>query len=89
MQQVPAHIERVIVEKAKLDDKIHALRKFIGTEIYAKLGFYDRTLLDQQLHPMQQYSETLGRRLALFWNPETYGPAGNTLGAQEVQHHPA
>lgn len=87
MKQVPAHIERVIVEKAELDDKIHALRKFIGTEIYANLGYLDRNLLVQQLYPMQQYSDTLGQRLTQFYNPDAYGQANSALGC--VAHHPA
>lgn len=80
MKQVPAHIERVIVEKADLDDRIHALRKFIGTEQFANLGQFDRSLLTSQLYPMQQYSDTLAQRLTLFWNPEAYSQTNSVLG---------
>jgi hypothetical protein len=59
--------ERVVQEKAELDDKIDKLDYFIGKEMkYGALPAKDRRLLQLQLAAMSLYSDILTQRIAAF-----------------------
>lgn len=60
------HQQRVIDEKAELDEKIEKLRKFTLTDIFKDLGSHDKILLSDQLYSMSQYSDILEERISLF-----------------------
>lgn len=61
-----AHQQRVVDEKAELDQKLAALRRFFGTEIYARLPEIERHLLFAQSQAMATYSMILGERIDAF-----------------------
>jgi hypothetical protein len=58
--------ERVVEEKAALDDKIKRLMDFINSEIYVSLKPFDRELLEKQFYIMLEYSKTLRFRIINF-----------------------
>ena len=57
--------ERVITEKAELDDKISKLRKFVDTSnsVYCGLPVTLQNLLAEQLQVMIRYSNLLDFRI--------------------------
>lgn len=63
---LPPHQQRVIGEKAVLDDKLAKLHKFFETEIYRSLDLAEQQRLVAQMGAMQQYSNILGDRIAAF-----------------------
>ena len=60
------HQQRVVDEKAELDDKIQKLSGFFQTIIYHNLPPEEKSRLTMQLHFMTSYSEVLGTRIAAF-----------------------
>lgn len=60
------HQQRVVEEKAALDDKMAKLLAFFDTPTYAALATEDRLLLIAQHTHMRAYSDTLGTRIARF-----------------------
>lgn len=60
------HQQRVIEEKAALDDKLMKLMAFFDSSTYANLPTEDRILLIAQHTHMKAYSDTLGTRIARF-----------------------
>lgn len=61
------HQERVVAEKAELDEKIRKLTDFMeNNPIYNSLSAKDATLLARQKVYMLGYSEVLGERIATF-----------------------
>lgn len=59
-----AHIERMQVEIAELDDKRQKLSSFIeGGELYNKLPAEDQDLMQRQLMHMNEYSNVLALRI--------------------------
>lgn len=58
--------ERVIEEKAELDERLAGLEEYIGGEQYAKLGEEERALLLKQKKTMVAYAKALGERIAKF-----------------------
>ena len=60
------HVERVIREKADLDEKLEKLNKFIGDPAFKAIHLDHQSLLRLQASYMQKYSEVLKHRLALF-----------------------
>lgn len=60
------HQQRVVAEKAELDEKIAGLRTFIAGNIYESLTVGERTRLVRQLAHMTAYSNVLGERIAAF-----------------------
>ena len=58
--------ERVVQEKAELDEKINKLEQFFSTETYARLSNKHLDLFDKQIVAMRQYSEALEGRIELF-----------------------
>jgi len=60
------HRQRVLAEKAELDDKLTKLKSFFGTEIFAGLGDAEMERLQRQADHMGAYSDVLGERIAAF-----------------------
>lgn len=61
---VPPHLQRVVAEKAQLDDKIEKLSAFFGTDVFKGLPAKQNELLTAQLSCMREYSGLLAERLA-------------------------
>lgn len=62
----PAHQQRVIGEKAQLDDKIEKLSAFIGSPGFNSLAQPERHRLEHQGALMRSYSNVLGERISAF-----------------------
>ena len=62
----PAHQQRVITEKAELDEKLSKLTAFYDTEIYRNLNPDEQARLTKQADIMAEYSCILGDRIAAF-----------------------
>lgn len=61
------HQQRVVDEKAELDDKAKKLSDFIGNnDIFLTLDSEEQERLKEQNDIMWQYSEILGARIAAF-----------------------
>lgn len=60
------HQQRVVEEKAQLDDKFEKLTTFQSTEIHAKLSCSEQHRLSIQWNAMKTYSRILGERIAAF-----------------------
>jgi hypothetical protein len=60
------HQERVVAEKADLDEKREKLITFIGTNLYQTLPEDERHRLSEQCHFMNGYSKVLGDRITAF-----------------------
>lgn len=59
--------ERVVAEKAELDERLGKLRAFIASDAFPALPEYqDMALLRQQAAAMQRYSDILARRIGRF-----------------------
>ncbi len=63
---LPPHQQRVITEKAELDEKLSKLLAFFGSETYKAIPGQDQHLLQQQSVSMEHYSEILGMRIEGF-----------------------
>ncbi len=62
----PAYQQRVIDEKAELDDKLSRLKPFFETPVFAGLPDDEKSRLSQQCHHMEQYSSILEQRISAF-----------------------
>lgn len=62
----PAWQQRVIDEKAQLDERTEKLTAFLGTRAYAELADIDRELLLCQRMHMRAYSSFLSQRIERF-----------------------
>lgn len=58
--------QRVVDEKAALDDKINKLETFSQGPIYSALPEAEQTRLEHQVEYMQMYSDTLGERIGAW-----------------------
>lgn len=58
--------KRVVTEKAELDEKLEALRKFIKTAQFCSLLNSEQSRLQRQVVAMSAYSTILGERIAAF-----------------------
>ncbi|WP_248769076.1 hypothetical protein [Pseudomonas sp. MWU12-2345] len=65
VKELPAHVQRIIGEKAQLDDRLTKLSAFIKTPSFKALSAKSQELLTAQAGAMGEYSELLGERLAL------------------------
>ena len=68
---LPAHMQRVVAEKAELDAKISALTKFMTTLFWSSLLNSEQRLLRAQAVHMDGYSGVLGERISAFHAPST------------------
>jgi len=60
------HQQRVVDEKAELDEKHIKLISFFGTPIFSSLDSAEQLRLAKQCELMGKYSEVLGERIAAF-----------------------
>jgi hypothetical protein len=61
------HQQRVVDEKAELDEKLEKLEKFIHeNDLFQKLPSDEQERMCRQQNAMKQYSEVLGERIAAF-----------------------
>lgn len=61
------HQQRVVDEKAELDVKLAALRKFINeSPVFKSLDSAEKIRLRSQAYVMSEYSAILGERIAAF-----------------------
>lgn len=58
--------QRVVEEKAELDERITKLFAFIGSGDYVELATDERMRLQRQLSHMMSYRDILGERIAAF-----------------------
>lgn len=63
---VPPHQQRVLDEKAELDDRSTKLQAFFSNPIFSGLPADEQDRLQKQAIAMQAYSEVLGERIANF-----------------------
>lgn len=63
VKQLPPHVQRVIGEKAQLDDRLSKLSAFIKTPAFKDLTAKTQELLTTQAGAMGEYSEILKQRL--------------------------
>lgn len=66
MKDLQPHQQRVVDEKAELDEKLGKLRAFFGTDIFANLEDAEMDRLQRQADHMSAYSGVLGERIAAF-----------------------
>jgi hypothetical protein len=61
------HQQRVVDEKAELDERANKLSEFIGTNpVFRSLDPAEQERMKEQCEIMWQYSEILGKRIAAF-----------------------
>lgn len=60
------HQTRVVEEKKELDTKLKALNAFLQGEKVKELSEVDHCLLVQQSGAMEEYSNILAKRIAVF-----------------------
>lgn len=63
---MPAHQQRVIAEKAQLDEKLAKLGAALNGTLKGKVSASEFSLLCEQERVMREYSEILRRRIANF-----------------------
>ncbi len=78
--------QRVVDEKAELDERLEKLVAFTRTTIFAGLDVEERNRLDQQAATMAMYSDILGDRIAAF-APVALGRPDPRLGAPKPPGH--
>ena len=65
-QSLQPHQQRVLEEKAQLDERIAKLSAFVETSVCRALDGSEQFDLHNQLNSMECYSAALGRRIARF-----------------------
>ena len=60
------HQQRVVDEKAELDQKLDALHAFQDGPLFPRLTSAEQARMNLQAHYMARYSEILGERIAAF-----------------------
>jgi hypothetical protein len=65
VKELPPHVQRVICEKAQLDDRLAKLRTFIASPGFDDFPAKSRELLLSQAETMDEYSDLLKQRLEL------------------------
>lgn len=58
--------QRVVEEKADLDEKLEKLGDFCNTPVFASLDPAEQNRLDRQFLIMNLYAQVLGERIAAF-----------------------
>lgn len=69
------HQERVVAEKAELDEKITKLSDFSNGDLFKTLPEDEKERLKRQFNLMRDYSAVLGERIAAFPPERTDIPA--------------
>jgi hypothetical protein len=65
VKDLPPHLQRVIGEKAQLDDRLAKLSAFISTAGFKNLSSKSQELLTTQCGAMAEYSAVLKQRIDL------------------------
>lgn len=60
---IETYVDRLIIEKDELHEKLEKLEKFLATEDFAKLKFVDKKLLESQYQTMCLYEIVLTERI--------------------------
>jgi hypothetical protein len=60
------HQERVIAERAELDQRLGKLLKFLDTDLFFVLDPAEQARMHRQAQLMSGYSDVLGERIAAF-----------------------
>jgi hypothetical protein len=60
------HQERVLVERAELDDKLNKLSAFLDGKVYPTLSGDEQRLLGEQYRHMVGYRLVLDQRIRMF-----------------------
>jgi hypothetical protein len=60
------HQQRVVDEKAELDERRKKLGEFKNTDLFVSLPWQEQERLNTQAHIMTMYSAVLGERIANF-----------------------
>jgi len=63
VKELPPHVQRVIGEKAQLDDRLSKLSAFLQTPAFKDLPAKSQKLMEAQAKTMAEYSEVLKQRL--------------------------
>lgn len=63
---LPPHQQRVLAERAELDERLTKLQAFFSNPIFSGLPADEQDRLQKQAVAMQAYSEVLGERIAAF-----------------------
>jgi len=63
---VAPYQERVITEKAELDEKLTKLGTFFDTDLFKNLDSEEQARMAEQWDAMKRYSDILGARIASF-----------------------
>ena len=79
IESLPAHEQRVILERNELSDKSIALDEFIQGEIYQTLSKRQQYLLKKQLMIMDMYIKVLDSRISSFYGEEDSFTRGEEL----------
>jgi hypothetical protein len=61
-----AYQQRVVEEKAALDEKVEKLGQFVGTERFCALPEAEQVRMTRQLEVMREYSQILNDRIDAF-----------------------
>lgn len=78
--ELPAHMQRVVAEKAEIDAKIQKLMSFMATNTYHDLPRSEQGLLGRQLDAMCVYTFTLDCRIKSAQMAATARSAGRCAG---------
>ena len=76
MNQYQPHQQRVVDEKAELDDRRSKLAAFLYTGTFEALAAAERERLEKQLRLMTSYSDVLAERIKAFTASEAAATEG-------------
>lgn len=63
IQNEPPHVQRLLGELAQLEQKLNALKAFFKSDLFLKLPFDSRDLLQEQSRIMSRYAAILEERI--------------------------
>lgn len=66
IKSLQPHQQRVVDEKAELDERLLKLRGFFNTDTFRALAVEEHDRLFRQANAMDAYSVVLGERIAAF-----------------------
>lgn len=66
ISHLPPHQQRVLIERAELDDKLGKLNGFIGTDLFKTLPSDEQERLTVQRGAMTEYHQVLADRIGAF-----------------------
>lgn len=66
MASLQPHQQRVVIEKAELDEKLAKLYAFMNGDLYQSIDTAEKVRLEDQTDIMEAYSRLLGERIAAF-----------------------